>query len=41
LSKLDKGKDYYQQQQDAKQILILGSGFAGIEVLKSSKEVHE
>src|SRR5438132_11659409 len=42
MSKLDRGKDSNQhqqqqqqgQEQNAKQILILGSGFAGIEVLK-------
>lgn len=41
MSKLDNTKDYaqnrqrqQQQQDNAKQILILGSGFAGIEILK-------
>lgn len=32
MSKVDKVKDYYHRE--TKQILILGSGFAGIEVLK-------
>lgn len=41
MSELDKAKNYtqfqqqqQQQQSNAKQVIILGSGFAGIEVLK-------
>ena len=33
MSNIDNSKEHYQQQ-NAKQILILGTGFAGVEVLK-------